>query len=157
MATLKSEDGVEKPQEVPEARASGFHLPTHGHNVSSQQNVSSNPDLALHYSHEHQHAHLHHHTPSQAQQDEVVYSNDDERSKLGQTAQGSRNASLRKTSIRNDSTDPEKGVSSDSLEHDDGQHKTKKQSFYSKYIIFFHGFFQALMTGYVLEICLDRV
>jgi hypothetical protein len=42
------------------ARIAQFTFPAHGHNTSSQQDVRTNPDLALHLSHEHQHKHLHH-------------------------------------------------------------------------------------------------
>ena len=52
-------------------------LPAHGHNRSSQLDVRTNPDLALHYSHEHQHQHFHHSERAGAgRTDEVVYSQD---------------------------------------------------------------------------------
>ena len=50
-------------------------LPAHGHNFSAQHHVTSNPDLALHYSHEHEHKHLHHsHAAEAGRKDDIAYS-----------------------------------------------------------------------------------
>ena len=57
-----------------ERRRTHHDIPDHGHNLSMQQSVDQNPDLALHYSHEHQHKHLHHGQPALAgKHDEVLY------------------------------------------------------------------------------------
>lgn len=141
------------------AQSTGLNLPTHGHNTSSQRDVTLNPDLALQYSHEHQHEHLHHHKRSiQGRDDEVVYSHghDVEKSNVpDQNAQDSHHqAHLTgdKLGVRSGvvPADTEKGVvsrASFSQEEDDPR-SHKVSGFYSKWKIIFHAIFLALMTGY---------
>jgi hypothetical protein len=148
-----------EPREITEAPASGVHLPAHGHNPSSQHNVTSNPDLALHYSHEHEHQHLHHHKRSiQGRDDEVVYSRDHlaEKSNVpNQNAEDSHHQAhyLEEKTVGQAGViqaDAEKGAISPAIsqEEDDPQsHKVSR--FYGKWKIVFHAVFLALMTGYV--------
>lgn len=152
----KKASAASKPETTAEAQSSSFQLPQHGHNVSSQQNVSSNPDLALHFSHEHQHPHVHHGIRAgQAKEDDVVYSrgyNSEKSNVPTQSPLDSHHQAHHKSTKRDSVSlreDPEKGrVSTESLSADNN-HKTEKPSFYPKYKIYFHGLFLALMTGYV--------
>ena len=148
-------------QDLTEAQTSGIHLPAHGHNTSLQRDVSTNPDLVLHYSHEHEHQHLHHHKRSiQGRDDEVVYSHghDVEKSNVpDQNAEDSHHQAHHtdgKTSGKAGVVqhDAEKGmVSPASLSQEDDDPRSHKVSgFYSKWKIFFHAAFLALMTGYVV-------
>jgi concentrative nucleoside transporter, CNT family len=147
-----------EPQNAAEAQASGIHLPAHGHNASSQQNVSSNPDLVLNYSHEHQHEHLHHHKRSfQGRDDEVVYSHghDVEKSNVpDQNAQDSHHQAHHaegKTASKSGIIhgDAEKGaISPASLSQEEDDPRSHKVSgFYGKWKILFHAAFLMLMTG----------
>lgn len=147
-----------EPPIAAEAQSSGFHLPAHGHNASSQQNVLSNPDPVLNYSHEHQHEHLHHHRRSvQGRDDEVVYSHghDVEKSNVpDQNAQDSqRQAHHFDEKLAGKSgamhEDKEKGaISPGSLsQEEDDRRSNKAPGFYAKYKIFFHAAFLMLMTG----------
>jgi len=146
-------------QDLTAPQATGLHLPAHGHNASSQQDVSSNPDLALHYSHEHQHQHLHHDKRSlQGRDDEVVYSHghDVEKSNVpNQNTQDSHHHAhytAEKTTAKSGivQADAEKGlVSPASLSQEEDDPRSHKVSgFYSKWKIFFHAALLALMTGY---------
>lgn len=154
---------TEKPKyaDATEAHATGLQLPAHGHNASSQTDVSRNPDLALHYSHEHQHEHLHHHKRSiQGRDDEVVYSHghDVEKSNVpDQNAQDSHHQAHyieEKTEGKSGVVqhDAEKGViSPGSLSQEEDDPRSHKASrFYSQWKVFFHAAFLALMTGYVI-------
>lgn len=146
---------------VPDAQGGGVHLPAHGHNASSQHDVSSNPDLALHYSHEHQHQHLHHQKRSlQGRDDEVVYSHGDNTEKSNVPNQNTQDShhqahytedkSASKSAVIQ--ADAEKGaVSPASLSQEEDDPRSHKLSrFYGKWKIMFHATFLALMTGYVI-------
>ena len=145
-------------QDATEAHASGIQLPAHRHNASSQQNVSTNPDLALHNSHEHQHEHLHHHKrPIQGRDDEVVYSHghDVEKSNVpDQNAQDSHHqAHHTESKIAGKSgailADAEKGAMSPASlsQEEDDPRSHKASGFYAKWKVFFHAAFLMLMTG----------
>lgn len=155
--------GTQNPQQqdITDAQTSANHLPAHGHNASSQRDVSTNPDLVLHYSHEHEHQHLHHHKMSlEGRDDEVVYSHghDVEKSNVpDQNAQDSHHQAYhtdRKTPSKPTIVqhDAEKGiVSPASLSQEEEDPRSHKVSgFYSKWKVFFHAAFLALMTGYVV-------
>ena len=145
--------------------ANRIHLPAHGHNASSQHNVATNPDLALHYSHEHEHQHLHHHRRSlQGRDNEVVYSHGhglDKSNVPDQNAQDSHHQALyaeAKTVGKPGMVqhDAEKGVISPGslLQEEDDPKSHKVSRFYAKWKIFFHATFLALMTGYaILAVC----
>lgn len=158
-----SATGTQDPrqQHLTDARTSGIHLPAHGHNASSQRDVSTNPDLVLHYSHEHEHQHSHHHKKSiQGRDDEVVYSHghDVEKSNVpNQNAQDSHHQAYH-TEAKPFSKagvvqhDAEKGMISPALTQEEDDPRSHRVSgFYSKWKIFFHAAFLALMTGYVVS------
>lgn len=151
-----------QPHDVADAQSSGFHLPHHGHNSSSQQNVASNPDLALHFSHEHRHEHLHHQTrPGQDKADEVVYSHGDNAEKSNvptQNAQDSHRHVPRvekkpATSSGVVERDAEKGGISPTLtqQEEDDPRSHRFSRFYTRWKVLFHAAFLALMTGYAVQ------
>jgi concentrative nucleoside transporter, CNT family len=152
----------QKPQHpsTNEAQSTGIHLPTHGHNASSQQNVSQNPDPVLNYANEHEHPHLHHHKRSiQGRDTEVVYSHghDVEKSHVPdqsaldshQQAQAHRTEAKVAGKSAVAERDAEKGMASPASlsqeEEDPRSHKASR--FYGKWKILFHAAFLALMTG----------
>lgn len=133
-------------------------LPAHGHNPSVQHGVDTNPDLALHYSHEHQHGHLHHgHKASVSadKHDHVVYATGAEdkttdRNLLGKPSQDYSQHVLRDEKADYNIADTEKGNSSPtrlSSEEGDGK-KHRVSSFYKKYRIFFHLAIWLLFTAW---------
>lgn len=149
-------------QDVTEAKTSGIHLPAHGHNASSQRDVSTNPDLALHYSHEHQHEHLHHHKRSiQGRDDEVVYSHGHDVERSNEPDQNAQDSHHQAHYVQEKAAgksgiihhDAEKGVvSPKSLSQEEDDPRSHKVSgFYSKWKILFHAAFLALMTGYEIS------
>jgi hypothetical protein len=157
----------QKPEyrDATEAQATGFHLPSHGHNASPQQDVYSNPDLALQYSHEHLHQHLHHHKRSvQGHDDEVVYSHahKPENSNVpDQNAQdGHRQAHYTgakpEAKLEVMQHDAEKGaISPTSLSQEEDDPRSHKVSgFYARWKILFHAAILALITGYDRLLCL---
>jgi concentrative nucleoside transporter, CNT family len=141
-----------------EAQSTGIHLPTHGHNASSQHDVSPNPDPVLNYANEHEHSHLHHHKRSiQGRDNEVVYSHghDVEKSHVpDQNALDSHHqARFTEGKVAGTSAvpqhDAEKGMASPvSLSQEEDDPRSHKASgFYGKWKILFHAGFLALMTG----------
>jgi concentrative nucleoside transporter, CNT family len=156
-----AEKAMPEHQATTEAHTTGLHVPAHGHNASSQHDVSQNPDLALNYSHEHQHQHLHHSRRSiQGRDDEVVYSQGDDADKSNipdQNAQDSHHQAHHtagKTAGKSGiiQTDAEKGViSPGSLSQEEDDPRTHKfLRFYDRWKILFHATSLASMTGYAV-------
>jgi hypothetical protein len=140
-----------------ETQSTAIHLPAHGHNASSQHDVSPNPDPVLDYANEHEHSHLHHHKRSvQGRDNEVVYSHghDVEKSHVpDQNALDSHHQAhhadgkiAAKSAVAQH--DAEKGMASPVLSQEEDDPRSHKASrFYGKWKVFFHAAFLALMTG----------
>jgi len=142
-------------------------LPAQGHNFSSQGDVDTNPDLALHYSHEHQHNHMHHGRASIAgRHDDIVYSKGDTMDKHdigGRNPQDYNTHHLRDggdRGLHTVETDAEKGGMSAArltpTDESSGSNDGKKHRFsrmYRKYKIFFHLFIWLVFTGSVYGPC----
>ena len=150
------------PAEGGERRRTHHDIPDHGHNLSMQQSVDENPDLALHYSHEHQHKHLHHGRPSLAgKHDEVLYAEgtdiDNHLGFVNNGPQDYEKHQLRKPSEQihekdfSNSSDAEKGIvdptriMTNSSEDDGKKHRFSRT--YAKYKIFAHIFIWLFFTG----------
>ncbi|KAL9625479.1 MAG: hypothetical protein Q9160_000542 [Pyrenula sp. 1 TL-2023] len=116
-----------------------------------QKGVMSNPDLALHLSHEHEHKHLHHSSfAEKGRQDEVVYSKDATFEKSNIPDQDPQDHHVRRrTSDKNGISidDAEKGQTSLQLGEEDPQTHTFSR-FYAKYRWAFHIFIWLLFTGW---------
>lgn len=143
-----------------EAQQAGFHLPAHGHDPASQPNLCSNPDPALHYSHEHPHQHMHHNLGAvEGPDDDAVYSHGLTPDKPSLTAPNTQDG--RRQPHRNEEkaasksevlrADAEKGIVSPSSlsPEEDGPRSHKVSRSKIKWNIIFHAAFLALMTGYV--------
>ena len=120
----------------------------HGHNTSTQKDVSENPDLTLHYSHEHQHNHMHHgRTSLSGRHDDILYAKGTTFDKPHVPDQDFSHHKLPSHSVdakdqAYSESDPEKGgmsptkISTNESGADGRKHRFS--SFYRKYRIFFH-------------------
>lgn len=143
-------------EEVSHARNHSVEIPQHGHNPSLQHGVDTNPDLALHYSHEHLKPHKHH-APSavpDAYKSEMYTSGTTSvgRDLLEKPPQDYTTHTLNEKSATM-VTDAEKGgMSPTRISTEEEGKPQKKYSFgamYSKYKFVVHFFIWAVMTGYV--------